>query len=167
MTRHTDGRAARWAQVFRTPMGVVSAVLLLVVVVTAVLAPLLWGDQAAEVHPNAILEGASADHPLGTDAVGRDNFLRLLVATRLSVVLALLATAVGVGTGVLLGTAPSVLPRWSGRLITAGVNIASTLAGSRRRSSCQRPPSSSALYGLSNFLTKSDADCPPYMMSPP
>ena len=129
MTRHTDGRAARWAQVFRTPMGVVSAVLLLVVVVTAVLAPLLWGDQAAEVHPNAILEGASADHPLGTDAVGRDNFLRLLVATRLSVVLALLATAVGVGTGVLLGTAPSVLPRWSGRLITAGVNIAVAFPG--------------------------------------
>ena len=60
----------------------------------AVVAPILWGDQADAVDTDNILAGPSAEHWAGTDNLGRDIFFRVLVATRLSVVLALLATAI-------------------------------------------------------------------------
>src|SRR5689334_4148719 len=59
-------------------------------VLVAVLAPLLVGGTANDnraVHTDilATLQGPSAAHPLGTDAVGRDEFARVLLGTRLSV----------------------------------------------------------------------------------
>lgn len=117
-------RRGGWLAVVRTPVGACAAILLLALLALAVLGPVLWGDAAEQVDVNAISQGPSGDHPLGTDALGRDILLRLLVATRMSVFLALLATAIGVVTGTILGTAPSVLPRWAGRLVTSAVNIA-------------------------------------------
>ena len=113
-------RGSVWVAAVRTPVGACSAVLLAVVVVLAVLAPLLWGDAAAAIDTDAIGQGPSGAHPFGTDSLGRDLFFRTLVATRLSIGLAVLATAIGVGAGVVLGTLPSVLPRWAGRLLTSG-----------------------------------------------
>ncbi|MGW5714612.1 dipeptide/oligopeptide/nickel ABC transporter permease/ATP-binding protein [Amycolatopsis sp. NPDC003865] len=122
-------RGSAWAAAVRTPVGACSAVLLAGVVVLAVLAPLLWGGAAAAIDTDAIGQGPSGAHWFGTDALGRDLFFRTLVATRLSVGLAVLATAIGVGVGVVLGTLPSVLPRWAGRLLTAVVNIAVAFPG--------------------------------------
>jgi peptide/nickel transport system permease protein len=122
-------RGSVWVAAVRTPVGACSAVLLAVVVVLAVLAPLLWGDAAAAIDTDAIGQGPSGAHPFGTDSLGRDLFFRTLVATRLSIGLAVLATAIGVGAGVVLGTLPSVLPRWAGRLLTAVVNIAVAFPG--------------------------------------
>ena len=53
----------------------------------------------------------------------------MLVATRLSVVLALAATAVAVGVGLALGCAPMLTGRRVGGLITGGVNIAVAFPG--------------------------------------
>ncbi|MFB9689224.1 dipeptide/oligopeptide/nickel ABC transporter permease/ATP-binding protein [Amycolatopsis plumensis] len=122
-------RGSRWTAAVRTPVGACSAVLLALVVVLSVLAPLLWGDGAAAIDTDAIGQGPSGAHPFGTDSLGRDLLLRTLVATRLSVGLAVLATAIGAGTGVVLGTLPSVLPRWAARLLTAVVDIAVAFPG--------------------------------------
>ncbi|MEV4536606.1 dipeptide/oligopeptide/nickel ABC transporter permease/ATP-binding protein [Asanoa sp. NPDC049518] len=113
----------------RTPLGVTAAALLALVVVTAVLAPVLWGDRAEAVDTAHILEGPSSAHWAGTDALGRDIVFRVLVATRLSVLLALLSTALGVLTGLLLGAAPLLVGARVGRLVTAGVNIAVAFPG--------------------------------------
>jgi oligopeptide/dipeptide ABC transporter ATP-binding protein len=106
-----------------------AAALLFGVLLLAALAPVLWSDRATEVDTDQILQGASPAHWVGTDALGRDIFFRLLVATRLSVGLALLATAIGVLTGLLLGTAPLLLGVRAGRLVTAAVNIAVAFPG--------------------------------------
>ncbi|WP_439379577.1 dipeptide/oligopeptide/nickel ABC transporter permease/ATP-binding protein [Amycolatopsis lexingtonensis] len=122
-------RGSVWLAAVRTPVGACSAVLLAVVVVLAVVAPLVWGDGAAAIDTDAIGQGPSGAHPFGTDSLGRDLLLRTLVATRLSIGLAVLATVIGVGTGVVLGTLPSVLPRWAGRLLVAAVDIAVAFPG--------------------------------------
>ncbi|WP_410564855.1 dipeptide/oligopeptide/nickel ABC transporter permease/ATP-binding protein [Amycolatopsis sp. cmx-4-61] len=122
-------RRGSWTAAVRTPVGACSAVLLALVVVLAALAPLLWGDGAGAIDTDAIGQGPSGAHPFGTDSLGRDLLLRTLVATRLSVGLAVLATAIGAGTGVVLGTLPSVLPRRAGRLLTAVVDIAVAFPG--------------------------------------
>jgi oligopeptide/dipeptide ABC transporter ATP-binding protein len=113
----------------RTPVGAASAVLLTLLVALAVFAPLLWGDRAAAIDTDALQQGPSADHLLGTDSLGRDIFYRVLVATRLTLGLALLATFVGVATGLVLGSLPSVLPRWAARIVTSAVNIAVAFPG--------------------------------------
>ncbi|MCY1136795.1 dipeptide/oligopeptide/nickel ABC transporter permease/ATP-binding protein [Actinoplanes sp. Pm04-4] len=114
----------RWIGALRSPLGITAAVLLVAVLVLAVVAPLIWQGRADAVQSAEILQGPSSAHPVGTDLLGRDIFARVLVATRLSVGLALLATAIGVTTGLLLGTAPVLLGRRAGRWIGALINIA-------------------------------------------
>ncbi|RKT76733.1 oligopeptide/dipeptide ABC transporter ATP-binding protein [Terracoccus luteus] len=121
--------ARRWLAVLRTPVGLSASLLLGLVLVVAVLAPIIWGDRAEAVDTTRILEGASSDHWVGTDNLGRDLFFRVLVATRLSVGLALAATVIAVVAGLLLGTAPIVLGRRLGAPVVALVNIAVAFPG--------------------------------------
>ncbi|MGH3379128.1 MAG: ATP-binding cassette domain-containing protein, partial [Actinoallomurus sp.] len=119
----------RWTRVVRTPLGLTATVLVVAVVVLAVLGPVLWGPDADAVDTDAILAQPSAGHWAGTDNLGRDILLRVLVASRLSIVLAVLAIVIAVVVGLLLGSAPFVLGRRSGRLVSAGVNIAVAFPG--------------------------------------
>jgi oligopeptide/dipeptide ABC transporter ATP-binding protein len=119
----------RRAAVLRTPLGATAAALLTAVLLLAVLAPVVWGDRAGAVDTAHILQGPSSRHWAGTDSLGRDVFFRVLVAARLSVELALLSTAIGVLTGLLLGAAPQLIGARAGRLVTAAVNIAVAFPG--------------------------------------
>ena len=119
----------RWKSVLRTPLGLAATVLTLGVLVLAVVAPILWTDEANVVDTSNILAGPSADHWAGTDNLGRDIFYRTLVATRISVELALLATALAVVVGLLLGSAPYLLGRRSGRMVSGAVNTAVAFPG--------------------------------------
>jgi oligopeptide/dipeptide ABC transporter ATP-binding protein len=119
----------RWKTVLRTPIGLTATLLTIGVLVLAVVAPVLWTDDANAVDTNNILAGPSAQHWAGTDNLGRDIFYRTLVATRLSVELALAATLIAVVVGLLLGTAPFLLGRRPGRFFTTGVNIAVAFPG--------------------------------------
>jgi oligopeptide/dipeptide ABC transporter ATP-binding protein len=100
-----------------------------IVLVTAIVAPQLWSERADLADTQALLEGPSAAHPLGTDAAGRDLLARVLVATRLSVLLALGSTGIAVAAGLILGTAPILLGRRAGRAVTWFVGIAVAFPG--------------------------------------
>ena len=110
-------------------MGRTAAGLVLVVLVLAVVGPAPWNARADAVDTANILAGPSAQHWAGTDNLGRDIAFRVLEATRLSVGLALAATAIGVVAGLLLGTAPWLLGRRLGRLVTGAVQIAIAFPG--------------------------------------
>ncbi|MFI9455852.1 dipeptide/oligopeptide/nickel ABC transporter permease/ATP-binding protein [Amycolatopsis sp. NPDC052450] len=117
-------RRAQWSAALRTPVGALSAALVLLVLTVAVLGPILWQDTASAIDTDAIGQSASAGHLVGTDDLGRDIFYRVLVATRLSVVLALIAATIGTITGLVLGMLPTVLPRPLARLVISTVDIA-------------------------------------------
>jgi oligopeptide/dipeptide ABC transporter ATP-binding protein len=119
MTSQTN----RWSRILRTPVGIVGVGLLTFVVLLAIVAPILWGDKASAVDTDNLLAGPSAQHWFGTDNLGRDLFYRVLVATRLSLLLTLVATALGTLIGLVLGTAPLLLGGRLGRLVTAFVNV--------------------------------------------
>jgi ABC-type dipeptide/oligopeptide/nickel transport system permease subunit len=118
------GPAGHFRRALRTPLGVSAAALLALVALLAVFAPVLWSADAAAIDTFAILQGPSARHWLGTNNLGQDVFYRVLVATRLSVGLALAATAIGVACGLTLGTAPLITGRRAGRVVTAVINVA-------------------------------------------
>jgi peptide/nickel transport system permease protein len=116
------------SRIVRTPLGLAAIILLVLVLLTAIFAPILWGEQADVIDTDNILAGPSPQHPIGTDALGRDLLLRVLVATRLSIVLALMATAVAVTAGLILGVAPHLMGR-AGRPVTWFVGIAVAFPG--------------------------------------
>lgn len=86
---------------------------LLVMVVAALLAPFVtWHDPLdtdvlERLHPPAWTDGGSWTNPLGTDAVGRDLFTRIIFGIRSSLVIGFAGVVVGglvgVTTGVLAG----------------------------------------------------------------
>jgi oligopeptide/dipeptide ABC transporter ATP-binding protein len=98
-----------------TAIGVV--VVLVAVVALAILGPILWGHRADEVDLRALSEGSSAAHPFGTDELGRDMLARTLVATRLSLSLAVVIALLGFVAGMALGMLPVVLGRRLRRVV--------------------------------------------------
>src|SRR5690625_4851657 len=104
-----------------SPMGAISATIVAAYILLAIVAPIFWGELAQEPTPTAMNQPPSGEHWLGTDGLGRDLFFRSLVATRISLVMALIATAIGAAGGLLLGALPVVLgpraQRWFGAVI--------------------------------------------------
>lgn len=86
----------------RHHLAAVSLIVLAVIVGAAILAPVI-----APYDPNDIAgpfaEGPSKEFWLGTDQIGRDVFSRLLYATRISLLVGVMATLISTGIGVLLG----------------------------------------------------------------
>ena len=81
----------------------IAAVCLFVIVVAALLAPLIAPYDPIAMNPMERLQGASAAHPFGTDAYGRDVLSRTLYGARMSLIVGLGAALVAVLIGLPLG----------------------------------------------------------------
>lgn len=112
-----------------TPLGVVTLVASLGWLLLAVLGPPLLGERAARMDPAALGLGSSWQHPFGTDQTGRDVLARTVVATRLSLSLALVSLFVGAVVGTIVGTLPVLLGRRAGRWVVSMINIAVSFPG--------------------------------------
>ena len=92
-----------WAKLRRNRAALVGGILLLIYVLTALLAPVLFpGNPSA---PNLIksLERPSLEHPLGTDELGRSILGRIIYGSRVSLLIAVGVISVGLFIGVPLG----------------------------------------------------------------
>ena len=91
-----------WRRFTYHKVGFVSLWIVLAIVALAVLAPII-----APYDPNAInpefSAAPSAKHLLGTDAIGRDMFSRLLYGTRVSLLVGALSTLLATAIGTVLG----------------------------------------------------------------
>ena len=83
----TRARSFHW-----TPGLILGCVLLVAVALVAVVAPLVWGTAADGMGERSA--APSAAHLLGTDAAGHDILARTLVATRLTLLMTIGATAI-------------------------------------------------------------------------
>jgi ABC-type dipeptide/oligopeptide/nickel transport system ATPase component/ABC-type dipeptide/oligopeptide/nickel transport system permease subunit len=84
--------------------------LLGVIALTALIAPIALEGQATGLGGSPSL-GSTAEHPLGTDTLGRDMLARTLVATRLTVLMALAATVLSAIVGIAVGIGVWLAPR--------------------------------------------------------
>ena len=108
-TRDTS-RSAPWHLLWRRflshRLAVVSLVVLITLALLSVLAPLferILGFDVTTVDLLARLAPPSLDHPLGTDELGRDLFLRLLHGGRVSLLVGILAALVAAVIGTAIG----------------------------------------------------------------
>jgi len=113
----------------RGPIAATAAVFLLLLVVLAIVAPLLWTDASTATDVLNANKGSSAAHPFGTDRLGRDILYRTLVATQLSLVLAVIAAVIGICIGVPLGVLPALFGQGPRRFIAAIIGGAIALPG--------------------------------------
>ena len=85
------------------PLGTVSGIIILIMILAAIFADALAPYRYMEINLVDRLTGPSARYLLGTDYVGRDLLSRLIYGARLSLTVGLAATALNVVVAVLIG----------------------------------------------------------------
>jgi peptide/nickel transport system permease protein len=117
-------RAARswFRQVVATPVAALSLGIVILAIVVALLAPWLATDDPNFATPAIRLQGPSSDHLLGTDALGRDVFSRLVYGARISLL-------IGIGVTLAAGFLGSVLGLLSGYVARLDSPIMRTMDG--------------------------------------
>jgi ABC-type dipeptide/oligopeptide/nickel transport system permease subunit len=106
-----DSAGAAWRRLGRLKWGVGGAVVFLVVVLSAVLAPVisphdpLTVDIRHRMAPPAWMDGGTREHLLGTDQIGRDLLSRVIWGGRVSLVVGVTAVLLSATIGVLFGLA--------------------------------------------------------------
>jgi peptide/nickel transport system permease protein len=98
------------------PLTLAAAVLALFLLVGAVLGPSLAPYDPLATNTARALEPPSWDHWFGTDQVGRDIFSRLMVATRLDMVISIAAVSLSFALGSCLGACAGYFGGWVDRL---------------------------------------------------
>jgi peptide/nickel transport system permease protein len=108
--------ARTWAEFRRHRSGLVGLVVLVVFALAALAAPLLADRSGLEVTEatGGVLDEPSASYPLGTDADGRSVLTLLIWGARVSLAVGLLATAISMLLGTLIGLASGHYRNWFG-----------------------------------------------------
>jgi ABC-type dipeptide/oligopeptide/nickel transport system permease subunit len=108
-----------WRRFYTHRLAVVGLGVIGAFVVFALFAPWLApNDPIRQSLPDA-LQGPSARYPLGTDEFGRCVLSRILYGSRLSLLVGVLATAIGASLGVSLGLAAGYFRRLDGYVMRA------------------------------------------------
>lgn len=98
------GVARALAPIIRNPVTLSGLSIIIVFVVVAAVAPWLVPYDSTLVDLGNRLDGPSAANWLGTDQFGRDILSRLIMGSRVSLIVGVLATAIAGTIGILLGS---------------------------------------------------------------
>ena len=92
-----------WYRFSRNKLGILGAVIVICMVLFAVLGPMIFSaDYITQDLMNAY-QAPSAEHPFGTDALGRDLLVRMAYGARISLVCGFFASIVSLFIGVTYG----------------------------------------------------------------
>jgi len=102
--RVTENRFGRiWAKLKRNKVALVGGVLILVYVLSALFAPVLFPGSPSAPNLMKSLESPTLKDPLGTDELGRSILGRIIYGSRISLIIALGVVFVGIIFGIPLG----------------------------------------------------------------
>ena len=101
-----------------------SLTFILLLIGVAVFAPLLTPYNPYALLPAASFRPPSWAHPFGTDLFGRDILSRVIFGTRISLLVGVLAVAIGAAGGSLLGLLAGTGARWLEQAIMRAMDVA-------------------------------------------
>jgi len=93
----------RWAKLRRNKAALFGGILILIFIVIALLAPVLFPGSPSAPNLMKSLERSSLEHPLGTDELGRSILGRIIYGSRISLLIAVGVVSFGLLIGVPLG----------------------------------------------------------------
>jgi len=93
----------------RSPLSIVGSILVLSIIITAIFVPYIAPYDPIEQDIKKRLGPPSWDHPFGMDNLGRDILSRVIYGTRVTLMIALIVTAIGGSIGTLLGVVAGFL----------------------------------------------------------
>ena len=85
------------------PLGTVSGIIILILILVAIFADFLMPYPYAEIHLADRLQGPSAEYLLGADQLGRDFLSRIIYGARISVLVGLAVTTLSTVLSTLIG----------------------------------------------------------------
>jgi peptide/nickel transport system permease protein len=112
-----------WRHFRQNRLAVAGGVIVTAMLAVALLAPLFAPYDPSAIHVNAILMPPSADHLIGTDALGRDVLSRMIYGTQISLLVGFVAVGIAVVIGVIVGALAGYYPGWIDTLFMRLVDI--------------------------------------------
>ena len=102
--RRDSPRYRFWRRLWRHKLGMLGLTMLLLLVFAALFAPVLAGSDPARTDLKLKNKPPSAEHILGTDAIGRDGWARLVYGARISLAVGLVAVGIYTSIALVLGS---------------------------------------------------------------
>ncbi|MEU2914194.1 ABC transporter permease [Streptomyces massasporeus] len=120
-------RVSQWSDIrhrfFANKLAVVGLAIIALLVLTALFAPLLAPFDPLKQDLNATLRSPGGEHLLGTDALGRDQFSRLVYGSRIAVIVGLASMFVAMTIGIVFGALAGYFGRWVDTVIMRAADI--------------------------------------------
>ena len=88
----------------RHRLAVAGSIILLILVVSVIVGPFVWPKGTGEINFANAMTAPSAEHPFGTDDLGRDVFARVLYGGRISIAVGIVAVLISMTLGTLIGS---------------------------------------------------------------
>ncbi|RUV61012.1 ABC transporter permease [Mesorhizobium sp. M5C.F.Ca.IN.020.29.1.1] len=116
--RHGPGAFRGFLRQFRkSRLGLLGAVVVVLIVASAIFAPLLITHDPIRIMVGPRLAAPSADFLLGTDQLGRDTFSRVVMGGRIPLLVAFASLGSSLTVGLVLGLVAGFGPRWLDNLL--------------------------------------------------
>ena len=101
-----------WTLFKRNKPAMVGLALFVLIILVAVFADVIVDSNMCYEFSGAPLEAPSAQHPFGTDNLGRDLFARVIHGSRYSLVIGITATVLSLAIGAFIGAACGYFGGW-------------------------------------------------------
>jgi ABC-type dipeptide/oligopeptide/nickel transport system permease subunit len=121
--RHSQQRLRFLGRFLQDPFSAVGAAILLLLIATALLAPVISPFDALELRYDSILQPPGSVHWFGTDDLGRDIFSRILYGGAETLRVSMAATLLGVMGGLFVGIISGYFGGWVDDLIQRVVEV--------------------------------------------
>jgi len=96
-------RSRQWQLFWSSPLAKAGVAMMVFVVLFSWVGPMVWHQSVNAHNLTDILAPPSLAHPLGTDALGRDELIRLMVGGQVSLIVGFAAALVSMVIGILYG----------------------------------------------------------------
>lgn len=113
----------------KNKMAVLGFIIFVILILTAILAPVIAPYPYTEMDPTAICSPPSLQHICGTDELGRDIFSRLLYGTRYSLGLGICSQIFTLFFSIILGSVAGYYGGWVDNLIMRMLDVFQAIPG--------------------------------------
>ncbi len=102
---------------------------MLIIIIVAIFADLIVDEELCYACVNVPFEAPSAEHPFGTDNLGRDLFARVVHGARYSLAMGFGATALSLAVGALIGAACGFFGGWFDNVVMRIFDVIASIPG--------------------------------------